>query len=75
MSETTSSTGDSDIVADIDIGVLEGLVGRDTGAQERGSSRRVEGLWNGSDVVDKGPDVLGKGAVGGVAGKLGLSAV
>lgn len=75
VSETTPSTGDGDIVADIDIGVLECLVGGDTGAQERGSTRRVQGLGDGSDVVDEGADVLREGTVGGIAGKLGLSAV
>ena len=72
VAKTTTGTGDGDVVADVDVGVLERFVGGDASTEDGGGAGRVERLGNGSDVVDEGTDVLGEGAVGGVAGELRL---
>ena len=74
VTESSAGTGEDDPVADDGVGVLDGAVDGDTGAEDGGGLSRVDAVGDGGDVADVGLDVLGEGAVDGEAGVLALQA-
>ena len=71
VAQSSTSSGNGDVVSRLDIGDFESFVGCHAGAEERGGSGGVERLRDRGDVVNVGYDVLREGAVDGVPGKLG----
>lgn len=75
VTQSTTGTGDDDVLARSELGLLDGLVDGHTGAKDGCGILEGKTLGDGSEVTCERDGVLLEGTVDGESGALGLSAV